>query len=294
MSKRSLIIGMGIGQLYKTVLTNLGHEIVTVDMDPTKGAEFTNVKDAIRKYNMFDTAHVCTPNFTHKLLAEDVSPYTKIVFIEKPGFKTSNEWTDIVKHRPFTRFMMVKNNMWRDNIAELQELANKSKKINLNWINKDRIPNPGSWFTNRELAFGGVSRDLMPHLLSWFIVLSPGWAKSDIRKQTAFKRWTLGQLTGTDYGSVDVNGTYDVDDFCQINFTDKWQLTADWRDMTLDKRNIEFVMEDNSVVTVELGLCPEYAYQNMIADAIANVDNHIFWLDQYKQDTWIHERIENL
>lgn len=294
MSKRSLIIGMGIGQLYNTVLTNLGHEIVTVDMDPARGADFTDVKDAIRKHSIFDTVHICTPNFTHQPLAEEVATYSKMVFIEKPGFKTSNDWTDVVKKRPFTRFMMVKNNMWRDNISELKELANKSKTVNLNWINKDRIPNPGSWFTTKELAFGGVSRDLMPHLLSLFIALAPEWIRADIRNQTSFKRWTLGQLTSTDYGTVNVNGTYDVDDFCQINFTDKWHLTADWRDLTSDKRNIEFVMEDDSIVSFELGLCPEYAYQNMIADAIANVDNHSFWLNQYNQDTWIHERIQHL
>jgi hypothetical protein len=294
MNKRSLIIGMGIGQLYKTVLENIGHTVITVDMDPSKGAEFTSVADAIRKYSIFDTAHICTPNFTHKDIVEQVAPYTKIVFVEKPGFKTSNDWTGMIKTRPFTRFMMVKNNMWRDNIVELKDLANKSKKVNLNWINKDRIPNPGSWFTNKELAFGGVSRDLMPHLLSWLIVLAPDWIRANLTKQTAFKRWTLGQLTGTDYGTVNVNGTYDVDDFCQINFTDKWQLTADWRDLKSDKRNIEFVMEDNSVVTVELGLCPEDAYYNMIKDAIDNVDNHSFWLNQYNQDTWIHERIQHL
>ena len=65
MSKRSLIIGMGIGQLYKDVLTKLGHEVVTVDLDPTK-ADFTDIKLAISKHSWFETAHICTPNFTHK------------------------------------------------------------------------------------------------------------------------------------------------------------------------------------------------------------------------------------
>jgi len=32
----------------------------------------------------------------------------------------------------------------------------------------------------------------------------------------------------------------------------------------------------------------------MIKDAIANIDNHTFWLEQFRIDTWIHERIENL
>ena len=39
---KSLVIGMGIGNLYHEVLTNLGYEIVTVDQDATKNADFTN------------------------------------------------------------------------------------------------------------------------------------------------------------------------------------------------------------------------------------------------------------
>ena len=39
MTKRSLIIGMGIGELYKKVLTDLGHEVRTVDSDPKKNAD---------------------------------------------------------------------------------------------------------------------------------------------------------------------------------------------------------------------------------------------------------------
>ena len=35
--KTSLVVGMGIGNLYATVLTNLGHGVVTVDSDPAKG-----------------------------------------------------------------------------------------------------------------------------------------------------------------------------------------------------------------------------------------------------------------
>lgn len=44
---KSLIVGMGIGQLYKSVLTSMGHEIVTVDSDIAKGADFPSIKPAI-------------------------------------------------------------------------------------------------------------------------------------------------------------------------------------------------------------------------------------------------------
>lgn len=294
MSKRSLVIGMGIGQLYKTVLNNLGHDVITVDMDPSKQADFVSVQDAIRKYSIFDTAHICTPNFTHKRIAEEVSPYTKIVFIEKPGFKTSEEWINMVKTRPFTRFMMVKNNMWRTNIAELHELATKSKTVNFNWINKDRVPSPGTWFTTKDLAFGGVSRDLMPHLLSLYIALNPEWRREPVNGASTQMQWELKDLLTTDYGTVNPAGTYDVDDSCHFSFGNKWNLVAKWRDMKHDDRCIQFIMQNNSEIVFELGLCPEDAYQAMIKDSIEQVDNHKFWLNQYEIDTWIHERIEHL
>ena len=45
--RTSLVIGMGIGQLYKKVLKELGHEVVTVDSDIAKGADFPDIKSAV-------------------------------------------------------------------------------------------------------------------------------------------------------------------------------------------------------------------------------------------------------
>ena len=294
MNKHSLVIGMGIGNLYKDVLTKLGRSIVTVDKDTAKGADFADVKDAIKEYGIFDTAHICTPNFTHKEIAEQVAPYTKIVFIEKPGFKTSNEWTTMINARPFTRFMMVKNNMWRDNIAELAELASKAKTVKIRWIRKNCIPSPGSWFTTKDLAFGGVSRDLMPHLLSLYVAMSPDWKHENVSGQTAMQCWELKDIESTEYGTVNPHGTYNVDDMCVINFGNKWRLAANWRSQDEEDSSIAFVMPDNKIERFDLGWCPEEAYHNMIVDAITNIDNSEFWLKQYAIDTWIHERIEKL
>ena len=290
---RSLIIGMGIGNLYKDVLTKIGHEVVTVDLDPTK-ADFTDIKLAIRKHSWFETAHICTPNFTHKELAEQVAAHAKIVFIEKPGLKTSKEWTDLVKMRPYTRFMMVKNNMWRNNMPQLLEQATHAKQVHIRWIRKNCVPSPGSWFTTKDKAFGGVSRDLMPHLLSLFVAMNPKWEQAQVNEQTAVACWELKDIESTDYGTVNPNGIYDVDDMCVINFGNKWKCSANWRSLDEEDSSIKFIMEDNSVERFELGWCPEEAYHNMIVDAMTNVDNREFWLRQYNIDTWIHERIENL
>ena len=294
MSKRSLIVGMGIGQLYKTVLEKLGHEVITVDQDITKGAMLPSVDSAMLLYAPFDTVHICTPNFTHFQLAAKVAPVSKIVFVEKPGVAKSENWATLAHTFPNTRFMMVKNNMWRSNIGELAELANKAKTVKIRWIRKNCIPSPGSWFTTKKLAFGGVSRDLMPHLLSLYVSMNPNWKNETISGQTAMACWELKDIESTEYGTVNPDGTYDVDDVCVINFGDKWKCAANWRSMDEEDSSIEFIMQDNSVERFELGWCPEEAYHNMIVDAIANIANNDFWQEQLQQDFWIHERIENL
>lgn len=291
---RSLVIGMGIGNLYKSVLEKLGHEVVTVDPDINKGANFPTVKPALLAYGWFDTVHICTPNFTHKEIAEQVAPYAKIVFIEKPGFATSAEWRELTSMRPFTHFMMVKNNMWRDNIAELVASASIAKTVRIRWIRKNCIPSPGSWFTTRKLAFGGVSRDLMPHLLSLYIAMNSSWKQEKVNGQTALMCWELKDIESTEYGTINPQGTYDVDDMCVINFGNKWKCSANWRTMDEEDSSIEFLFQDNSKLKFELGWCPEEAYSSMIKDAIANIGNHEFWKEQLEQDLWIHERIENL
>jgi predicted dehydrogenase len=294
MSKRSLVVGMGIGQLYKTVLEKLGHEVITVDSDISKGAMLPTVESAMLVHAPFDTVHICTPNFTHEVIARTVARFSKIVFIEKPGVIDSKCWQCLVEDFPNTRFMMVKNNMWRTNIKDLLDQATHAKQVHIRWIRKNCIPSPGSWFTTRELSFGGVSRDLMPHLLSLFVALNTKWHQAQVNGQTAMACWQLKDIESTEYGVVNPNGTYDVDDMCVINFGNKWKLSANWRSMDEEDSSIKFIMEDNSVERFELGWCPEEAYHNMIVDALENINNEDFWSNQYNIDKWIHERIENL
>ena len=291
---KSLIVGMGIGQLYKTVLTELGHDIVTVDADKNKNADFETIDQAILVHKHFDTAHICTPNFTHFDLTTRAARASKIVFVEKPGVAAALNWATLVHTFKDTRFMMVKNNMWRDNIQQLKQSALDSNKVNLLWHNRDRVPNPGTWFTTKKLSFGGVSRDLMPHLLSLYIALNSDWIEESMTGKGSDRKWNLEDLTQTDYGIVKADGVYDVDDHCYIDFGTKWHLSADWRTNQTDDRSIKFEKSDGTTETFELGLCPESAYKSMIADALANLNNENFWRQQLVYDYWIHERVENL
>jgi predicted dehydrogenase len=294
---KSLIIGMGIGQLYHSVLTELGATIVTVDADVSKKADFTDVVSAIASYGIFDTVHICTPNFTHFELASKVAASATVVFVEKPGVFDSEAWATLANTFKSTRFMMVKNNQWRDNLNEMRSYVEKSTAIKFKWINKNRIPGPGTWFTTKKLAYGGVSRDLMPHLLSLYMALNDEWKTGHITGSEARQIHSLDTIADTEYGTVKRDGVYDVDDLCKIKFMSQhktWKLEANWADGKEDNRAIEFELTDGTVKRFELGLCPEYAYRNMIEDCVANIHNNAFWQDQLEKDFWIHERLENL
>jgi len=290
---RSIIVGMGIGSLYKDVLTNLGYSVVTVD--PFKPADFKSVDDAINAHNYFDTAHICTPNFTHQTIARQLATRSYLIFVEKPGVENAESWMNLITDFPSTRFMMVKNNQWRSNINDMKKLVSQSKSVSINWINKDRVPSPGSWFTTNNLAYGGVSRDLTPHLLSIFMALEPNYFSAQNLCNIKSQNWSLPQLVNTDYGTVNLDGTYDVDDYHQLQFKYDnriWNITANWRSMDSNKIDIEFEMNDGSIETIPLGLCPEEAYQNMIEHAMLNHNNSKFWYAQFIQDYWIHGIIQ--
>jgi len=292
----SLVVGMGIGQLYKSVLTELGHEVVTVDQDISKNANFPSIHPALLVHGRFDTVNICTPNFTHEPLARALAPFCKIIFIEKPGVIDSTAWKKLVADFPDTRFMMIKNNQFREEIKLFKEKAEQSDTVYVRWNNANRIPNPGSWFTTKKLAFGGVSRDLMPHMLSYYCALTD-FKNGTLVTSTSKQNNKLEDITSTDYGTVNPNGTFDVDDFCHLEFKNKnttWVLSANWKtNLDHDDSSIAFSI-NNSAIRYELGLCPESAYKNMIKTAIDNLNNNTFWDSQLEQDVWIHEQIEKL
>lgn len=285
---RSLIVGMGFGQaVYHPVLTNLGHQVITVD--PVRPADFKSVDAAIDRYGFFDTVNITTPNYTHEALARQIAPYCKTLFVEKPGVANRAAWHKLVFDHPNTNIMMTKNNQYRQEVPLYRELFKRAKTVTVKWSNRDRVPNPGSWFTNKQLAYGGVSRDLMPHLLSWYTLLGV-FEQGLLLNYRSEQRCQLSDLTNTDYGTVNSAGVFDVDTYCELEYESlrtRWHLIADWRSGHADQVYIDFDGEK-----YELGLCPEDAYQRMILTALDNSNNLEFWENQLAQDLFIHQEIE--
>jgi predicted dehydrogenase len=287
---KALIIGMGIGRLYRDIYERKGWSVVTVDsMVP---ADFTDVRDVTD--TDFDTAHVCTPNFLHKHHAEVAADRAKIVFVEKPGLLDALAWSMLVNQNQKAKIVMVKNNQYRSEIPDLRTLADNSTDIDINWNNKNRVPSPGGWFTERKKSWGGVSRDLMPHLISIYIALAGKDYEESPVEVECLRKWTLEEIvaSGTEYGTPHAEGVYDVDDHAALTFRigeRTFNLNACWRNAIKDDRAIHF--DDTSH---ELGLCPEDAYERMIDTAITNLHNDDYWYDQLLQDMFVHRMMEKL
>lgn len=290
---KALIVGLGIGQLYRSVFSSLGYDIDTVDADPAKAATFITA-DHVKHH--YDIAVICTPNYTHEIVARTIAANCKIVLVEKPGVQDAKSWSCLIEDFPATRFMMVKNNQYRDELKLFQMQSDQSDCVYIRWNNANRIPQPGSWFTTKELAFGGVSRDLIPHMLSYYCALTD-FAQGRKIDSTSIQNYLLSDITSTDYGTVNPNGVYDVDDFCKLEFVNgktTWTLSANWKtNLDHDDSSIAFNMK-NSAVRHKLGLCPESAYKKMIEVAVENLNNNQFWHNQFAQDLWIHKQLEEL
>jgi predicted dehydrogenase len=294
---KTLVIGLGMGQLYARTLTQLGHEVITMDTDQSKQATFGNLDTALYAHPQLDAVFICTPNYTHDSIAQKVAKHCKIVFVEKPGVLNAKRWQTLQLTHAQTKFIMIKNNMWRPWEEEFCIRTEAAEVIHINWINRDRVPAPGSWFTNKKLSFGGVSRDLMPHLLSIFISMNPILYKEfKIEHKINKQNWSLDQLNSTEYGTINSDGVYDVDDWNQIilnNGNKKYILTADWRSMLKDDRAIHCYQRDKLVRSFDLGLCPESVYAIMIKDVFDNINNEKFWTQHRDYDVWIHNMIND-
>jgi len=294
---KTLVIGLGIGQLYAKILTQLGHTVFTVDPDQNKQATFTNLKTALSAHPELDAVFICTPNHTHDSIAQTVAPHSRVVFVEKPGVLNSKRWQTLQLTYPQTKFLMTKNNMWRSWEEEFYIRTNAAEVIKINWINRNRVPSPGSWFTTKKLSFGGVSRDLMPHLLSIFIAMNPkNYKEFQIESKSIKQNWKLNDLADTEYGTVNLDGTYDVDDWNEIvlnNGKKKYVLTADWRSMDKDDRAIHCYQREKLVKSFDLGLCPESVYATMIRNVFENINNEDFWNQHKEHDVWIHNMIND-
>lgn len=280
-----LIIGLGIGKLYQEQCEKLGYNVTTIDGDSSKNAHYTQIESVYGQ--TFDLGIICTPNYTHYEYALKLSYICKNVLVEKPGFKDLKELEHLYELGP--KIYVVKNNLYR-NIKDYK--LDKFSKVKLNWITKNRIPHPGSWFTNKSLSYGGVKKDIYPHMIALMLKISNYKLLTPIGSESK-QNYTLDTIKSTDYGTIVPNGIYDVEDYFKAKFYDKenyiyYEIEINWASGDKEDISINYSDTDNNFSREELGLCPNDAYGKMVKEIIDNTDNYLFYefnkiLDRYIQ-----------
>lgn len=304
--KKALVVGLGgIGEnVYKPELKKRGYSVYGVDKDKSKHAAYLDVKD-IPKDLEFDIAIVCLPNVYHLEAVLEVSDVCKTILVEKPGLANTKAWNNTVHRFPNHRIIMVKNNLYRESIHTYMDLFDLEEvsKVEINWLNKDRIPNPGGWFTNSKMAFGGVTHDLFPHLYCFmFGLFSFHLFQHVIPKTFKMQRWNLDNIDGnTDYGEINKDGVYDVCDYAEAHYMiprDNSEplpvtLRASWKEGYNDQA-IYVHYKNKSKLRLEFGFCPNSAYGKMIDSVLQGKfmgEDRQTWLEE-DFDQWIHAQLE--
>ena len=301
---KAILVGLGgIGRVYEKQLRNLGFGVFTVD-PAYSWATYSTVND-IPKDITFDIAIVCCPNVHHLNAVLELTDVCKVILVEKPGLANTRAWLNTVHRFPDHRILLVKNNLYRASIytyidlLDIEEVA----KIEINWLNKDRIPNPGGWFTNSKTAFGGVTHDLFPHLYCFMFALIPFHLFQHIIPETfKMQRWNLDNIgDNTDYGEINKAGVYDVCDYAEAHYMIPRDgneplpitLRASWKE-GYDDQAIHVHYKDGRKLKFEFGLCPDSAYGKMIENVLDDKfmgEERQTWIEQ-DFDKWIHAQLE--
>lgn len=115
---------------------------------------------------------IASPNDTHVHYTIEALKRGIHVLCEKPvAFHASDiEKIKQVSKEHNTLYIPGFVNRWREDVQKLYQMIQekrigKIEKMEAGWLRKAGVPRPGTWFTNRELAGGGVLTDLGSHIV---------------------------------------------------------------------------------------------------------------------------------
>ncbi len=298
---KALLVGLGgIGKnVYVPELTRNGFDVTTVDSH-VREAHYPSISQLPNV--QYDLGIIATPNYTHFDLATEAAEYCKNILVDKPGVGSLEKWRLLKTQNSTVHFALIKNNLYRyfDNIFEPYYKSGVLSAVEINWLNANRVPQPGGWFTDKSRAFGGVAYDLFPHLYCFMYLIFGNLHKDQIEPVSHYQhqRWNLQTVGETDYGRVDRTGIYNVCDYAEefLEYT-PWHnpvripitLRASWKEGRNDQ-TVRLYLKDGSVMTYEFGLCPSYAYGAMFYDTMTQ---YYVSEDTHEElDRFIHLRLE--
>ncbi len=195
-------------------------EIVSAyDIDMTRAdklAKTFGIKHVCEDYGRFltsglDAVIISTPNYSHSEYALAAIEHDKHVLCEKPFTISLSETQKLLTAAETHNTVILPGfvNRFRDDIKQLMESIHTHigtiRKIDAGWIRKDGAPRPGTWFTSKNMAGGGVLIDLGSHIVDLCLMIAGPQTIQDASLQTYY------QLTNQSTSASWFNCAYDHD-----------------------------------------------------------------------------------
>lgn len=126
-----------------------------------------------------DCIIIAVPNYLHQELSVRALKAGKHVLCEKPVVLSEQEFRTVsaASEKYQNIFMPGFVSRFREDMRLLlqwasEERLGKIQSIQAGWVRRSGIPRPGSWFTIKQMAGGGVLSDLGPHVLDICLMIA--------------------------------------------------------------------------------------------------------------------------
>lgn len=265
-----LILGNGwvSRNCYGPAVESLGRRAITLDTAPENGGAQALEKalDLARRRDDLVIV-VATPNASHWPLARTFLGTANRVLVEKPLSLPDEADHEDLDAEAMSRLFVSTPYRHRPDVASLRALVAAGKigdvrNVTISWKRKAGIPRPGSWYTNKRLAGGGVLVDLGPHLLDIALDIA-GWPAVTVTgcELTQGNQWAAGSSRWMQ-GTPDDNLPCDVEIAAALQLSDcegrRIAVNVAWAsDVTEDTTIIEIVGSlDRVQLTTLFGFAP--------------------------------------
>lgn len=138
-----------------------------------------------------DGVIISTPNYTHYTYTCEALKRGIGVLCEKPVALSISGMNEIVRICTEKNTVYVPGfvNRWRQDIQMLKCVIEKGElgdiiSIDAGWLRKAGVPRPGTWFTSKKYAGGGVLTDLGSHILDLCLMFIGGQQVIDCKLKT--------------------------------------------------------------------------------------------------------------
>ena len=183
-------------------------------------AAYTDYHDVLAIEGL-EAVDICTPNYLHSIIAVDALNSGINVLCEKPDAINPDEALKMktAAEKNGKLLMVIRNNRFIQQTEYLKKYIEAGKlgtiyAARCGWQRRRGIPGRGGWFTTKAQSGGGPLIDLGVHMIdvTMWLMGSPRPVSVSGCAYNKFAGNSADSATASQYGDVNKNGTFDVED----------------------------------------------------------------------------------